>query len=193
MVEKIKTDADIEALWQRLAEIDPESAAAIHKNNVRRVIRAVEIYERTGKPKSYFDRLSREKNSEISVDMITLDFHNRDNLYSRVDLRVDEMIKSGLVDEVHSLYRAGLLKDEYTAAQAIGYKEIISALRGEITLAEAAELIKLSTRRYAKRQLTWFRHETEAHRIYLDTDSGKMRNFEDILSEAKDTVKRIYQ
>ena len=193
MMEKIKTDADIEVLWQRLAEIDPESAAAIHKNNVRRVIRAVEIYERTGKPKSYFDRLSREKNSEISVDMITLDFHNRDNLYSRVDLRVDEMIKSGLVDEVRSLYRAGLLKDEYTAAQAIGYKEIISALRGEITLAEAAELIKLSTRRYAKRQLTWFRHETEAHRIYLDTDSGKMRNFEDILSEAKDTVKRIYQ
>lgn len=193
MTARIKTDADIDALWQRLAEVDPESAGQIHKNNVRRVIRALEIYDMTGKPKSYFDRLSREKNPEISVGMITLDFHNRENLYSRVDARVDEMIKSGLVEEVSALYGAGLLKDEYTAAQAIGYKEIISALRGEISLADAGELIKLSTRRYAKRQLTWFRHEEDAYRIYIDTECGKMRKFEDILSEAKDTVKRIYQ
>ena len=103
------------------------------------------------------------------------------------------MMDSGLVGEVSALYEAGLLKDEYTAAQAIGYKEIISALRGEITLAEAAELIKLSTRRYAKRQLTWFRHEEDAHRIYIDTECGEMRKFSDILSEAKDVVKRIYQ
>ncbi len=190
---RIKTEADIDALWQRLAEVDPESAAAIHKNNVRRVIRAIEIYERTGKPKSYFDRLSKEKNPEISVDMITLDFHERENLYSRVDARVDQMIDLGLVGEVESLYESGLLKDEYTAAQAIGYKEIISALRGEISLEEAVELIKLSTRRYAKRQLTWFRHEEDAYRIYIDTECGEMRKFEDILSEAKDTVKRIYQ
>ena len=193
MTARIKTDADIDALWQRLAEVDPESAGQIHKNNVRRVIRALEIYDMTGKPKSYFDRLSREKNPEISVGMITLDFHNRENLYSRVDARVDEMIKSGLVGEVSALYGAGLLKDEYTAAQAIGYKEIISALRGEISLADAGELIKLSTRRYAKRQLTWFRHEEDAYRIYIDTECGKMRKFEDILSEAKDIVKRIYQ
>ena len=190
---RIKTEADIDALWQRLFEVDPESAAAIHKNNVRRVIRALEIYDRTGKTKSYFDRLSKQKNSEISVDMITLDFHERENLYARVDLRVDEMINSGLVAEVSALYEKGLLKDEYTASQAIGYKEIILALRGEITLDEATELIKLSTRRYAKRQLTWFRHEEDAYRIYIDTDSGEMRNFSDILSEAKDVVKRIYQ
>ena len=190
---RIKTEEDIDALWERLAALDPESAAAIHKNNVRRVIRALEIYDRTGKPKSYFDRLSKEKNSEISVSMITLDFHDRENLYSRVDKRVDEMIKEGLVAEVSALYEAGLLRDEYTAAQAIGYKEIISALRGENSLDDAVELIKLSTRRYAKRQLTWFRHEEDAYRIYIDTESGKMRKFEDILSEANDVVKRIYQ
>ena len=190
---RIKTEEDIDALWQRLYEIDPESAEAIHKNNVRRVLRAIEIYETTGKTKSYFDKLSRQKNTEISVGMITLDFHNRDNLYSRVDARVDEMFSEGLVDEVKSLYDAGLLRDEYTAAQAIGYKEIISALRGEISLDEARELIKLSTRRYAKRQLTWFRHEADAYRIYLDTDSGKMRKITDIISEANDIAKRIYQ
>lgn len=190
---RIKTEEDIDALWQRLYEIDPESAEAIHKNNVRRVLRAIEIYETTGKTKSYFDKLSRQKNTEISVGMITLDFHNRDNLYSRVDGRVDEMFSEGLVDEVKSLYDAGLLRDEYTAAQAIGYKEIISALRGEISLDEARELIKLSTRRYAKRQLTWFRHEADAYRIYLDTDSGKMRKIKDIISEANDIAKRIYQ
>lgn len=190
---RIKTEEDIDALWQRLYEIDPESAEAIHKNNVRRVLRAIEIYETTGKTKSYFDKLSQQKNTEISVGMITLDFHNRDNLYSRVDGRVDEMFSEGLVDEVKSLYDAGLLRDEYTAAQAIGYKEIISALRGEISLDEARELIKLSTRRYAKRQLTWFRHEADAYRIYLDTDSGKMRKITDIISEANDIAKRIYQ
>ena len=190
---RVKTEADIDALWQRLSDVDPESAAAIHKNNVRRVIRALEIYDKTGKPKSYFDRLSKEKNSEISVGMITLDFHNRENLYSRVDARVEEMMASGLVEEVASLFDGGLLKDEYTASQAIGYKEIILALRGEISLDEAKELIKLSTRRYAKRQLTWFRHEEDAYRIYVDTEGGSMRKFTDILSEANDIVKRIYQ
>ena len=190
---RIKTEADIDALWQRLFELDPESAAQIHKNNVRRVIRALEIYDRTGKPKSYFDRLSKQKNSEISVSMITLDFHNRENLYTRVDARVDEMMKAGLVDEVSALYEKGFLKDGFTSSQAIGYKEIILALRGEISLDEATELIKLSTRRYAKRQLTWFRHEEDAYRIYIDTECGAMRQFADILSEAKDAVKRIYQ
>ena len=190
---KIRSDEDIDALWQRLYEIDPESAEAIHKNNVRRVLRAIEIYEMTGKTKSYFDKLSQKKNPDISVGMITLDFHNRENLYRRVDIRVDEMFDEGLVEEVKALYSAGLLRDDYTAAQAIGYKEIISALRGEISLDEAREQIKLSTRRYAKRQLTWFRHEADAYRVYLDTDDGKMRKINEVIKEANDIAKRIYQ
>ena len=183
IMENIQNDDDRDALWERLRAVDPESAEAIHKNNLRRVIRALEIYDSTGKPKSYFDKLSRLENTEIKVGMITLDFHNRENLYSRVDLRVDEMIRDGLVEEVSSLYERGLLRKNTTAAQAIGYKEMISYLDGDITLDEASELIKLSTRRYAKRQLTWFRHETDAYRLYIDGEDGRMRKYEDILCE----------
>lgn len=181
------------ALWERLRAVDADSADKIHENNVKRVIRALEIFDSTGVPKSELDRRSRDVESDISVGMITLDFHNRDNLYARVDARVDVMINDGLVDEVRRMYEMGFLDGTTTASQAIGYKELLPHVKGECSLEECVELLKLSSRRYAKRQLTWFRHETEAHRIYLDTDSGKMRNFEDILFEAKDTVKRIYQ
>ena len=172
-------------LYDRLSEVDPESAATMHKNNIKRVIRALEIYDLTGKPKSYFDELSRSSRSEVRVGMITLDFHNRDNLYKRVDERVDLMIEEGLVDEVKRLYSSGLLKKGSTAAAAIGYKEIISYLDGETSLGDAIELIKLSTRRYAKRQLTWFRHEKDALRLYIDTEDGAMKSWDELLSEAK--------
>ena len=182
----VKDESDIEELWQKLYSCDPESAAAIHKNNVRRVIRALEIFERT---KSYFDEISKKKNQEIKIKMLTLDFHERENLYSKVDERVDIMLDSGLLSEVTELYNSGVLKDNTTASQAIGYKEIISHLRGEITLLEAVELIKLSTRRYAKRQLTWFRHEEGAYRLYLDDEDGNMREKKDVIKEALDYAK----
>jgi len=188
---KIKTESDVTSLWERLRELDPESAAVIHKNNVRRVIRALEIYDVTGKTKSYFDALSRKANPDIRVDMITLDFHNRDNLYTRVDRRVNEMFDLGLVEEVEALYKRGLLTDGTTASQAIGYKEIVSYLKGESTLDEARELIKLSTRRYAKRQLTWFRHENGAYRLYVDNADGSMRCAHDIISEAKEAAQNF--
>lgn len=180
----IKTDADIDALWQRLYAVDPESAEAIHKNNVRRVIRALEIYDTTGRTKSEIDRESRAAARDISIGMITLDFHDRENLYKRVDLRVDIMMREGLLSEVASLYGSGRLPKGSTAAQAIGYKEIIRHLDGEISLSEAVDEIKLGTRRYAKRQLTWFRHN-EAKRLYLDGEGGEMRDFDDILSDAR--------
>lgn len=180
-----QTDEGREELWKRLSEVDPESAAAIHKNNTRRVIRALEIYDTTGKPKSYFDKLSRESEKDVSIGMITLDFHNRENLYSRVDRRVDIMISEGLVDEVVSLIKRGYLTDPMaTASQAIGYKEIIAYLDGKCTLSEAVDTIKLSTRRYAKRQLTWFRHEKDAERLYLDLENGDMKPIDDVMSEA---------
>ena len=115
--------------------------------------------------------------------MITLDFHNRDNLYKRVDLRVDQMMDEGLLDEVTALYKGGILKKGTTAAQAIGYKEIISYIDGESTLSEAVEFLKLSTRRYAKRQLTWFRHNTDAMRLYVDREDGTMKTKDELLSE----------
>ena len=185
--ERLMAEAESEegrdALHERLCAVDPDSGAQIHKNNVKRLVRALEIYEMTGKPKSYFDALSREAAPDISVGMVTLDFHNRENLYARVDVRVDEMLKMGLVDEAQELFRGGLLPPETTAAQAIGYKELIPYFKGDVTLIEAAENIKLSSRRYAKRQLTWFRHESEAVRAYIDTEDGKMRDFSDIKEE----------
>ena len=177
------TDEEREALWQRLYEVDPDSAEKTHKNNVRRVIRALEIYELTGKTKTYFDNLTKAETPDVKVGMITLDFHNRDNLYKRVDLRVDQMMEEGLLDEVTALYKGGILKKGTTAAQAIGYKEIISYIDGESTLSEAVEFLKLSTRRYAKRQLTWFRHNTDAMRLYVDREDGTMKTKDELLTE----------
>lgn len=177
------TDEEREALWQRLYAVDPESAQKTHRNNVRRVIRALEIYELTGKTKTYFDNLTKAQTPDVTVGMITLDFHNRDNLYSRVDMRVDQMMDEGLLAEVSTLYTEGVLKKGTTAAQAIGYKEIISYIDGECTLDEAVEFLKLSTRRYAKRQLTWFRHNTDAKRLYIDREDGTMKDKDELLSE----------
>ena len=197
LLSSVLTEEGKQALWDRLNEVDPESAEKIHKNNVRRVARAVEIYELTGKTKTYFDELSKKAAPDITVGMITLDFHNRDLLYKRVDMRVDEMMSEGLVDEVRSLYESGELIKDSTAAQAIGYKEIISYLDGDITEHEAVELIKLSTRRYAKRQLTWFRHNTDAMRLYVDDENGELRNSEELKEEllemAKTFIKEKYE
>lgn len=176
-------DEDRERLWQRLCEVDPDSARKTHKNNVRRVIRALEIYELTGKTKTYFDELSKTVAPDLKVGMITLDFHNRDNLYGRVDLRVDQMMEEGLFEEVKALYDGGILLKNTTAAQAIGYKEIILYLDGKCTLDEAVELLKLSTRRYAKRQLTWFRHNKDAKRLYIDREDGVMKERDELLAE----------
>jgi tRNA dimethylallyltransferase len=183
ILSSIKDDADITALWERLLAVDPESAEKIHKNNVKRVIRALEIYDSTGIPKSRLDRESLEADSEVFVGMITIDFHNRDLLYERVDKRVDIMMADGLLDEVRGLYGAGLLSGG-TASQAIGYKELVEYIEGKATLDEAVEIIKLSSRRYAKRQLTWFRHERDARTIYADSEDGGLRSAEDMIREA---------
>ncbi len=183
-------EAGKEALWRRLYEVDPESAAATHKNNVRRVARALEIYELTGIPKSEHDRKSREGEADILVGMITLDFHNRDILYSRVDERVDEMLRMGLVDEVRSLYGRGLLDPSYTASQAIGYKEMLGYVKGQMSLEAATEQLKLATRRYAKRQLTWFRNKAEAYTLYVDGEGG-IRPIRELCEEALSAAKNI--
>ncbi len=173
------------ALWERLRLVDGESADAIHENNVKRVIRALEIYELTGKTKSYFDRLSRERASDISVGMITLDFHDREILYRRVDTRVEKMLDEGLLSEVKSLYSSGMLDGKSTASQAIGYKELVGYVRGEETLDSAVEALKLASRRYAKRQLTWFRHNEGARRLYVDTEDGRLKSGDELLFEAR--------
>ena len=178
------TEEGRELLHCRLLEVDPESAAVIHKNNVRRVLRALEIFDATGKPKSLWDKESREGAGAVSLLHITLDFKNRDLLYERIDRRVRLMMEKGLPAEVEALYRQGLLETDTAAMGAIGYKEFLPYFRGECTLAEVEAAIALGTRRYAKRQQTWFRHEADAIRIYMDTDGKNMRPMDDIYDEA---------
>ena len=188
----IKTDEDVTALWERLRDIDPESAEKTHKNNVKRVIRALEIYDKTGRTKSALDRESKEQRGEVYVGMITIDFHDRELLYKRVDTRVDIMMTEGLLDEVRSLYDAGLISSG-TASAAIGYKELIDYLECRCSLEEAIDNLKLASRRYAKRQLTWFRHEKDARVIYADHSDGRLKSADEMLCEAVAMAKDMMQ
>jgi tRNA dimethylallyltransferase len=164
--------------------VDPESAAVIHKNNVRRVLRALEIYETTGKKKSEWDKESREGEGAVCLLHITLDFKNRDVLYERIDRRVHLMMEQGLLSEVEALYKRGLLSTNTAAMGAIGYKEFLPYFRGECTLEDVEAAICLGTRHYAKRQQTWFRRLSDVKTIYMDTDDGQMRPADEIYSEA---------
>lgn len=192
IIATIKTEEDKIALHERLRKIDPVSAEKTHYNNLRRVIRALEIYEKTGKPKSYFDELSKMCSNDIEILHLSLDFHNRDTLYERIDRRVDEMFKLGLVREASALLASGELPESSTAAQAIGYKEIAELISVGEDAEGAREKIKQASRNYAKRQLTWFRH-TGAHIIYADTDAGQMRAEEELLCEAENLIKDFLQ
>lgn len=167
-----------EALWLRLKEVDPDAAAATHPNNIKRVARALEIYLSSGITKTEWDRRSRTRPAPFDAVIIALD-RDREELYSRIDRRVDIMMEVGLEAEVRELVDSGRLPRQSTAAQAIGYKEMIEYFDGSCTLDEAISQIKMSTRRYAKRQLTWFRRNPAVNWI----NSGD--NFEDIVNIAE--------
>ncbi len=173
------------ALHARLAEVDPVSAAAIHENNVRRVQRALEIFYLTGRPKSEWDRESLGRPPAVDLYVIGLAYHHRDLLYARIDRRVDEMLSAGLLDEARRLYVSGALEKNRTAAGAIGYKELVPVFSGACTLEEAARTLKTATRRYAKRQMTWFGAKKYVHPLFCDTPSGRMRDFEDIFADCR--------
>ena len=173
-----------DALHERLRAVDPQSADAIHKNNVRRVIRAIEIFENTGITKTEWDKKSVEKPSEYDATVIVLDFLSRELLYSRIDRRVDAMMESGLEAEVRRLWENGLLSPKKPAFQAIGYKEFIPYFEGKATLSETADAIKLATRRYAKRQITWFKRYDNAIFLHPDREDGSIKSSEELFAEA---------
>lgn len=154
------------ALYDKLLAIDPEAAAKIHENDVKRVIRAIEVFAHTQKPISEHAKQSRLEPPPYRYIIFGLNW-DRTRLYERIDKRVDNMLQKGLVAEVQRLVDMGYDKGG-TAMQGIGYKEILSYLRGEASLAETTEILKLNTRHYAKRQLTWFRR-TEGIK-WLDVD-----------------------
>ncbi len=171
-LEAFATENGNEALHKILNEIDPTAADSIHANNVKRVIRAIEIFRTTGKTKTEWDALSKEKEPPYKAHIIVIDYHNRDILYDRINRRVDIMMKTGLESESKDLYDKGLLEKGYCAAQAIGYKEFIPYFKGEIPLSDVVVQIKQSSRNYAKRQLTWLRRYENAIRVYGDTEEG---------------------
>ena len=172
------------ALHERLEAIDPESAASIHENNVKRVARAIEIYELSGIPKSEIDRRSREVAPRFEISAIGLNYSNRDELYRRIDARVDIMMAEGLEAETRALYEAGVFEVNSTAAQAIGYKELMGYIRGEESLEAAVERLKMATRRYAKRQITWFSSKPYVTQLDVCGADGT-KTFEEIVNIAE--------
>lgn len=153
-----------EEMLRILAEFDPERAQKLHPSDMRRIVRAIEIYRLTGVTMTEHDRLTRERPKRYEPFTVVLSYKDRARLYEMIDRRVDLMVERGLYEEVQTLLNSGL-SDENTAMQAIGYKEAVMALRDEISREEAAELIKQNSRRYAKRQLTWFRRNKDAQWI----------------------------
>ncbi len=150
-----------EAMHRRLQELDPERAAILHPGDKRRIVRALEVYRLTGMTITEHDRQTQALPKRFDAAAIHLNFKNRAALYARIDRRVDMMVEQGLFREVEGLLAAGL-SPESTAMQAIGYKEVVRSLQGELGREEAVALIKQSSRRYAKRQLTWFNRDKEA-------------------------------
>ena len=176
------------ALHERLRAVDPESAEAIHENNVKRVVRALEIFETSGMTKTEADRRSRLIESPYDACVIGLRYEDREILYDRIGRRVEQMLKAGLLEETRSLMEEGVFERNSTAAQAIGYKELLGYLRGEQSLAEATEDLKRATRRYAKRHITWFGAKDYVH--WIDAvQNGTLRSLEELLEEAL----RIFQ
>lgn len=172
-----------EALHQKLREVDPVSADEIHPNNVKRVIRALEIYRTSGKTKSELDRESKNFEGEYEAIQVGLKYEDRNVLYDRINLRVDKMIQNGLLEETSELLESGVFEKNATAAQAIGYKELLTYLNGEKTLIDAIEDLKIATRRYAKRQLTWFNSHGD---VFWITADGK--KLDDIANEAEEYI-----
>ena len=172
------------ALYEELLRVDPESAAAIHPNNVKRVIRALEIYIALGEKKSELDKRSKELDSPYDATVIYLNYLNRDILYRRIDSRVDSMIKDGLVEETRALMAERVFELNRTASQAIGYKELFGFIEGRESLDSAIETLKRATRRYAKRQVTWFSAKDYILPLDADSDNG-LKTFEEIVNNAK--------
>ena len=166
-VESIVEKKGIEYVYEMLKDADPETAEKLHLSDRKRIVRALEVFLITGMPLSWHNARSKERPPKYAPFWIGLTCRDRNRLYARIDRRVDEMMQNGLESEVRALLARGL-DPKTTAMQAIGYKEMAAALRGEGTVEQAVEQIKQASRRYAKRQLTWFRRNEKIRWLYAD-------------------------
>ncbi len=173
----------IEALFEELKRVDPETASKLHINDRKRIIRALELYTSTGRTMSEQRELSHQNESGYNWCVIGLNALDRQILYDRINLRVDEMIKSGLVEEAKEFYSSDYSS---TAVQAIGYKELKPWLDGAVSFDDAVEKLKMETRRYAKRQLTWFRKNKDINWLYIDQISKQ-----ELVDEAEKIIRNF--
>lgn len=171
-------------LLDELKDFDPDTAAKLHPNNLPRIIRAIEVYRLTGVTMAEHQRRSKMNPTPYRSVLIGLGFRDRQKLYERIDARVDRMLENGLLEEARTVLQKKGLK---TAAQAIGYKELKRYFDGEESLAEAAEKIRQESRRYAKRQLTWFRKNTSVSWLYVDD----YQNMEELAENAAEKLKNL--
>ena len=169
-----------ETMLARLRGSDPEAAAKLNLSDRKRILRALEIERLTGKTASEHERLSKLRPPKYRAVRLALTYSDRAELYRRIDLRVDQMLENGLLDEIRALLDRGVHRDA-TAMQAIGYKEFLDALDGKCTLEDATAAVKQGSRRYAKRQLTWFRRHADT--CWLDR--SEHTDFSEILSLAR--------
>ena len=196
---EIKSDPDVrkklydfakengnEALFEKLKEIDPETAAKTHANNLIRVVRAMEVYEVTGKTMSEHQKDSHPIPSIYDVCYIGTNFSDRDKLYARIEQRIDEMLEEGVEEEARFLFEHN---GTCTAAQAIGYKEFYPYFRGKMSREEAISVLKKETRHYAKRQITWFRRNDKINWLFRDEFSEK----KDLSEAAFEIIERFLE
>lgn len=174
--ERLEAQADtvgMEAMLSQLRSVDPDAAERLHLSDRKRILRALEVYLETGETITEHNRKTQTVPPRYSPIWLGLDFAQRVELYRRIDLRVSLMLQQGLVEEIQGLLADGI-PETATAMQAIGYKEFVDALDGRCTIEEAADLVRQSSRRYAKRQLTWFRRNKAIHWLIRDTgDTGR--------------------
>ncbi len=185
-LEKLAQTKGAQALHEKLAQVDPQAAAQIHANNIKRVIRALEFYEKTGTPISAHNEAERSKQSPYGFAYFVLT-DRREHLYERIDARVDAMMEQGLLDEVKKLRDMGYTRD-LVSMQGLGYKELLAYLDGECSLDEAVYIIKRDTRHFAKRQLTWFRRERNV--IWVDKSAFDYDEDKILLYMLKEIEKR---
>ena len=171
------------AVHARLAMVDPESAQRLHPNNLKRVIRALEVYEQTGMTIGEFNRQHKREAPKYTAVKIGVCPADRQTLYDRIDRRVDQMLSDGLLEETQRLLSKGKLTG--TAAQAIGYKELLGFLQGKDSLHSCVELLKQRSRNYAKRQLTWLKRDDSIHWIYYN----RAEDFSYVLQEATEYLR----
>jgi len=181
-LEKLWEEEGLDALISQLRDIDPD-ALERSQNNPRRIIRALEVFYETGDTITAHNLRTQAIPPRYSPLWLGLDFSDRAELYSRIDLRVGIMLQQGLVEEIRDLLKSGI-PEKCTALQAIGYKEFVAALKGQCTIEEAADEVRKASRHYAKRQLTWFRRNKQIH--WLTRQTGE--NSGEILNRARQVV-----